>query len=81
MLDGEEIRANATPHGGGTWSPYGQDGPDEGRSPSIELALQIEAFGAIVRKALTRPLTREEQVAITELVESLRELVGDDVEL
>jgi hypothetical protein len=43
----------------------------------VELALQIEAFGAIVREARTRTLTVEEQSAVGELVESLRELLGD----
>jgi hypothetical protein len=55
----------------------GQDALDGGQARPVELALQIEAFGAIVREARTRTLTVEEQSAVGELVESLRELLGD----
>lgn len=58
-------------------TPCGQDGLDGVQAPLVELALQIEAFGAIVRAARTRTLTVEEQSAVGELVESLRELLGD----
>jgi hypothetical protein len=44
------------------------------------IAPEIASFGAIVREALRWPLGPEEQFAIAELVESLRELLGDAVD-
>jgi hypothetical protein len=62
-------------------TPLALDGLAEGHVTTGELALHIDALVARVREALTRPLTPEEESAVAELVESLRELLGDDVEL
>ncbi len=43
-----------------------------------EFVLQIDARGVLVREALTRKLTFDEECAIAELVESLRDLLGED---
>jgi hypothetical protein len=63
-----------------TGTPLAQDRLGEGGVTPTELMIQIAALGAIVREALTRDLTPEEESAVADLVECLREFLDDDDE-
>ena len=64
-----------------TGTRLAQESPAEPHVTPTELILQIDTFGAIVRDALTRSLTPEEESAVADLVDCLRELLDDDVDL